>query len=111
MIIFNEKAHSDFKDYVTKRHENNESLSDDEHLICLFQFCYTIACAQYYIPGFRHNDIKPNNLLVSLNSKLNNTYDVYKIFGLTFYIPVLDFTLKLHDFDFCNSDELKNQKI
>ena len=29
----------------------------------------------------------------------------------TFYIPVLKFTLKLHDFDFCNSDEFPNQKI
>tara|TARA_B100000963_G_C22613715_1_gene666207 strand:+ start:494 stop:1726 length:1233 start_codon:yes stop_codon:yes gene_type:complete len=111
MVIFNEKADTDFKKYVIERYENGNPLSDLEHLACLFQFCYTIACAQFHIPGFRHNDIKPNNLLISLNKAVKNTYDVYKIFGLTFYLPTLDFTLKLHDFDFCNSDEFPNQKI
>lgn len=112
MIIFNEKADMDFKQYVTNRFNNQNKLTDHEHLICLFQFCYTISCAQYHIPGFRHNDIKPNNLLVSLNKNIShNTYDIYKIFGRTFYVPVKEFTIKLHDFDFCNSDQYPNQKI
>ena len=114
MVIFNEKADSDFKKYVENRVEKNKPLSHLEHIIALFQFTYTIACAQYHIPGFRHNDIKPNNLLISINNNFNENnknYNCYKILGKTFYIPEVEFTLKLHDFDFCNSDEYPNQKI
>ena len=86
MVIFNEKADMDFKNYVESRFNQNNQLTDIEHLICLFQFCYTIACAQYHIPGFRHNDIKPNNLLITLNKNIDqNLYDVYKILGMTFF--------------------------
>lgn len=113
MVLFNEKADSDFKKYVENRSNDNKPLSHLEHIVAFFQFTYTIACAQYHIPGFRHNDIKPNNLLVSINSKFteSNKYNCYKILGKTFYIPEVEFSLKLHDFDFCNSDEYPNQKI
>ena len=74
MVIFNEKADMDFKNYVESRFNQNNQLTDIEHLICLFQFCYTIACAQYHIPGFRHNDIKPNNLLITLNKNMDQKH-------------------------------------
>jgi hypothetical protein len=114
MVILNEKADSDFKKYSETRLASNNKLTEQEHIIALFTFCYTISSAQYHIPGFRHNDIKPNNLLVTINNNNNinnNEYNCYKIFGNHFYIPVTKFTLKLHDFDFCNSDEYPNSKI
>jgi hypothetical protein len=114
MVVFNEKADSDFKKYYQKNRENNTPITYEENIICLFTFCYTLASIQYHIPGFRHNDIKPNNLLISVNNNYDNEkgkFVRYKIFGKEFYIPVIRFTLKLHDFDFCNSDEFKNEKI
>ena len=114
MVVFNEKADSDFKKYYQKNRENNTPITYEENIICLFTFCYTLASIQYHIPGFRHNDIKPNNLLISVNNNYDNEkgkFVRYKIFGKEFYIPVIRFTLKFHDFDFCNSDEFKNEKI
>ena len=106
-IIFNELADSDLKKYVTL----NE-LSLDTHIILLFYFCYTLSSIQYHLKNFRHNDIKPNNILVKYNKHYKpNTYDVYIIFNKTFYIPCLPFTIKIHDFDYCYCSKYKNQKI
>ena len=106
-IIFNELADSDLK-----KHVNSKKLSLETHIILLFYFCYTLSSIQYHLKNFRHNDIKPNNILIKYNKKYKpNTYDVYSIFGKIFYVPCLPFTIKLHDFDYCHCDKYKNQKV
>ena len=107
-VIINELCDSDLYKYLKEN-----QLSKKQHLILLFYFCYTITCIQYHIKNYRHNDIKPNNILVKLKeTKVNaNDYDLYIIFNKKYYLPCLQFTIKLHDFDFSNSDKYPNQKI
>ena len=40
----------------------------------LFQILYSVACLQFFFPGFRHNDLKADNVLldVDLNKKVSN---------------------------------------
>lgn len=112
MVIFNEIADMDFKEYVINRYKEGNGLSFNEHLSAFFEFCYTMSVIVYNNPNYRHNDIKPNNFLVELNKNYKkNNYICYKIFGKKFYIPQTKFIIKLHDFDYSNCDEIPNQKI
>ena len=112
MVIFNEIADMDFKEYVIKRYKEKDNLTFLEHLCAFFGFCYTMCVIVYNNPNYRHNDIKPNNLLVEINKNYKkNNYIEYKIFDQTFYIPQTKFIIKLHDFDYSNCDEFPNQKI
>lgn len=109
-ITFNELASLDLQKYVL---END--LDDTDHMIIFFQFCYTLTCIQYNYSNFKHNDIKPNNLLVKLidNYELRSKSEFiqYTIFGKNFYIPKTKYIVKLHDFDFVYSDKYANKKI
>lgn len=112
MVIFIEIADMDFKEYFTNIYENGGSLTFEEQFATFFCFCYTMCCAVFYNPNYRHNDIKPNNLLITMNKNYNpNNYIHYKIFGKSFYIPQTKYLIKLHDFDYSNCDEIPNQKI
>ena len=55
---------------------------------------------QYHNPGFRHNDLKPNNVLVNTYDKKPNHYFEYIMFGKKYYVPDIGVTLKFWDFDF-----------
>ena len=74
----------------------------------LFQTMYMITVIQYHYPGFRHNDFKIDNILVDIYEPEPDTYFTYKIFGKDYYIRDLGFRLKMWDFDFAASNEVKN---
>ena len=88
--------------------------SDTYYRALLFVICYNISVLQYYIKGFRHNDLHLANVFIKINSKkLIDPKKVikYSIFGQTFYLPHLDITPIISDFDFSASDKHKNSKI
>ena len=107
-ITFHELADTDLKSFIL---DPSNKLSFLDHIHIFFQFCYTLACAQYHIPGFRHNDVKPDNILVKKNMNFKSGMKKYKIVDKNFYIPNTYYTIKLYDYDFCNSYTIKNQKI
>ena len=65
---------------------------------------------QYYNKDFRHNDLKPDNILLKFNNIKGGYYE-YKIFGITYYIPNIGITIKIWDFGISNSFDIKNEMI
>ena len=107
VIIFNKYAQGDFYQYL-----KNYKITKIEHLSFLFMVCYTLTCIVYHNEGYRHNDLKPNNILININKNFNtNNLIEYKIFGKKYYLPELPITLKIHDFDFSFTNEIRNKKI
>lgn len=77
-----------------------------------------MACIQNKYPTFRHNDLKPNNILIypyCTKDNSNNQYiDKYSIkSGSKLYIvPQHKYTAKIWDFDFaCIKGQYTNSKV
>ena len=74
----------------------------------MFQFVYTLAVIQYYMKGFKHGDLKEDNLLVYLRNDQKPGRINYNILGKTFSIDNKTAHVKLIDFDFAASDAIAN---
>ena len=98
-ILISEWANGgDFLDYLKKNYKDFKL----KHWRCIFfQFLSVLAIIQSKYPGFRHNDLKANNLLVHEIPIIPN-FDKYKyiINGQGYVVPNIGFQLKLWDFDF-----------
>lgn len=81
--------------------------------VVLFQILSVLAVIQAKYPGFRHNDLKANNLLIhSIESRNKNNKFKYKINGQTYIIPNIGIQIKLWDFDFaCIEGVVDNTKV
>ena len=76
----------------------------------LFQVFYTLACLQAVFPGFRHNDLSANNVLVK---RAKHPCTAYACHHDTFYAccPLM---VALADFDFTHvpgHDVLSNERV
>ncbi len=77
----------------------------------LFQFISTLAIIQYKYPSFRHNDCKPNNILIS---KITNTClrPIYQIGDSKYNVPNFGYCIYIWDFDFaCIPNVIYNKKL
>tara|TARA_Y100000590_G_scaffold254127_1_gene285425 strand:- start:1799 stop:3817 length:2019 start_codon:yes stop_codon:yes gene_type:complete len=82
-----------------------------EWRVMLFQLFHILTVLQYHLPGFRHNDLKPNNVLVNTYKPKRNHYFVYEMLGRKYYVPDIGITLKLWDFDFAVSLDIFNNRL
>lgn len=105
LVTIAEKANSDLLDYI-----KSKTLTIDVFKILMFQICFMLTTTQYYIPGFRHNDFKPDNILLNIY-KPKNKYNEYIIFGKSFYIPDIGISVKMWDLDFSCADKFINSKV
>ncbi len=69
----------------------------DHFLALLFQICFTMECIFIKWPGFRHNDLKDDNILVHKSAVVKGCVE-YRIHGQTFWVPALGATAVLADF-------------
>ena len=106
-VIFLEKGDQDLMSYLLA----SKNLCFIELLEILFAICYTLSIIQHKIPNFRHNDLKPNNLVILKNNKSKNSYTEYKVVDKTFLLKNRGYTVKLIDFDLACADSFQNQKI
>ena len=116
-IYFMEIGTMDLKKFIKDRCEQ-QTIHFTEILEILFQIFHTLSVLQFLIPEYRHNDLKPNNLIVRVNGDnmqrdFNNFTLVnrYKNGSKSFFIPHRGYTVKIIDFDFSNSRKYKNRKL
>jgi len=74
----------------------------------MFQFVYTLAVVQYYIKGFKHGDLKEDNLLIYLRINKPSGINTYEILGKTYSMNNRTPHVKLIDFDFAATDTIHN---
>ena len=110
-VLISEWANSgDLLDYIKK---NYKELKTKHWRGIFYQVLSVLAIIQNKYPGFRHNDLKANNLLVHKIpiSKTNNKFK-YKINGQVYIVPNIGFQIKLWDFDFaCIPGIVDNNKV
>ena len=109
-VLISEWANSgDLLDYIRK---NYKKLKLKEWKLIFFQLLSVLAIIQSKYPGFRHNDLKANNLLVhKIPIDTNNNYK-YIINGQTYIVENIGLQLKLWDFDFASiSGIIDNAKV
>jgi len=108
-VLVSEWANAgDFLDYLRKKYK--EFKIKQWTVIC-FQILSVLAIIQTKYPGFRHNDLKANNILVH-EIPIKTTKYKYIINGKTYVVPNVGFQLKLWDFDFaCIPGIIDNAKV
>ena len=76
-----------------------------------FQILSILAIIQMKYPGFRHNDLKANNLLINTTDMSKKKYK-YVINGQVYIVPNIGIQTKLWDFDFaCIPGIVSNSKV
>ena len=110
-VLISEWANAgDLLDYIRKNYKKFKI----KHWRALFyQILSVFAIIQAKYPGFRHNDLKANNILINeiAISPTDDKY-FYKINGQVFHVPNIGFQIKLWDFDFaCIPNIIDNSKV
>lgn len=106
-VCFMEAFSSDLTKYLTRGRYTEEELRG-----IIFQVLYTLAALQKLLPGFRHNDLSTNNILVKRARK--RVVNAYTINGNTFTVKGLPVFVALADYDFVhvpNNPLLGNERI
>ena len=110
-VLISEWANGgDLLDYIR---ENYKTMKLKEWRVIFFQVLSVLAVIQKKYPAFRHNDMKPNNILVQV-SKVNNKILKFRyvINGHEYYVPDIGVQIKLWDFDFaCIPGVVENSKV
>lgn len=100
-ILMSEWANrGDLLDYIKKKY-----LDDDFNTmtwkVIFFQILSVLAVIHTKYPGFRHNDLKANNILIHKIEKTDKIQS-YKIARNQYYFPNVGYRIKLWDFDFAS---------
>ena len=102
------------KEFILKYKKNTNYLKN-----ILFQILLTIIVSQYHIPGFRHNDLHYENIILGdynipnleKYKNKNNLYIEYTIFGQKYYLPYIKYCIKMFDFDTSTCIKIRNSKL
>ncbi len=87
-------------------------LTDANVRAAIFAVVYTLAVLQKAYPGFRHNDLSTNNVLVKTHRKPLHIGYVYD--GTSYYIPNVTVFAAVSDYDFTHvpgHHSLQNERV
>lgn len=106
-VLISEWANKgDLLDFIRK---NYREFKAKHWKVFFFQLISTLAVIQSKFPGFRHNDLKANNILVQ---KVGITRSTYTVNGFKYDVPGIGYRIKLWDFDFaCIPGIVENAKV
>lgn len=110
-ILISEWANGgDLLDYIRK---NYKYMKTKYWRVIIFQVLSVLAIIQAKYPGFRHNDMKANNILIhNIDVTDSNKKYLYKINNQTYVVPNIGIQIKLWDFDFsCIPGIVYNSKV
>ena len=92
-VCFMEEFDADMTKYLRASRYTESTLRG-----LIFQVLYTLAALQKVLPGFRHNDLSTNNVLVKKLRKRASAK--YSLNGQTWYVPDMPAFAALSDYDF-----------
>jgi len=100
----------DLLDYIRKNYKN---MDIKMWRVILFQVISVLAVIQAKYPGFRHNDMKANNILIhNIQRSQDSKKFIYKINDEIYNVPNIGIQIKLWDFDFaCIPGIVSNSKV
>ena len=110
-VLISEWANGgDLLDYLKS---NYKTMKLKEWKVIFFQIISVLAVIHKKYPAFRHNDLKPNNILVQMSEIKNKQLRFrYVINDHEYYIPDIGVQIKLWDFDFaCIPGVVDNSKV
>ena len=102
--VYNHVAFMDLFDTDLTHLLTRKVLDENEIKIVIFQILYTIAATQHTLPGFRHNDLSTNNVLIRKNRE--KTVTRYDVDGVVFYTPTR-YSVAVTDYDFVHVPSIK----
>jgi len=100
-------------DLLEHLRKNYKQMKTKDWRVILFQILSVLSIIQTKYPGFRHNDMKANNILIHyIDIDTHNKKYLYKINNQNYVIPNIGFQIKLWDYDFaCIPGIVDNSKV
>lgn len=99
----------DLLDYIRN---NYEKMTRRTWCVIFFQILFTLTLIQEKYPDFKHNDFKPNNILLKRTEYQGNEFYKYNIAEAMFLIPDVQMQVGIWDFDFaCIDGIVENNKV
>lgn len=108
-ILISEWANKgDLLDFIRRNYKEIKTL---DWKVIFFQIISVLAVIQSKFPGFRHNDLKANNVLIHKIQQRGTLYS-YKVCHTKYVVPNIGYRIKLWDFDFaCVPGIVENAKV
>lgn len=98
-VLISEWANrGDLLEFIRKHYKEFTTL---HWRVIFFQIISVLAVIQSKFPGFRHNDMKANNVLIHKISQRGTIFS-YTVCKKKYYIPNIGYHIKLWDFDFAS---------
>lgn len=110
VLLYEYAEKGDLRDYIKN---NRTTMTTEKWKVIIFQYLLTLAQIQKEFPTFKHNDSKPNNILVKeIPSNFESPSFKYNLGKQRFVVPNIGIQICLADFDFsCIHGLFENGKV
>ncbi len=86
----------------------SKNISEIEWKYIFVQVLLYLHVIQRKFPGFKHNDLKTNNILIKKRQNQNAKICIYEVGNKKIYLPLKHYQIKVGDYDFSSIHGLLN---